>query len=191
MSPAHCAPFLLQIIMSRMFGCPAACRPRRQPRGTNLAQSYDGWFPVLQAEALDALHNAPRGAVQRNASDEAHLGSLEPQWVQAPQGEEDHAWLNLGLIYMGKEVCLCSEVRSRRRTTARKPGNTFSAQNRKATERFMIFDPKKGGVIPPPPPHLPQILTKVGFKWGGSGGVRTKNSLGDAFIGQNNDLTRG
>ena len=27
------------------------------------------------------------------------------------------------------------------------PGNTFSAQNRKKTKRFMIFDPKKGGVI--------------------------------------------
>ena len=40
----------------------------------------------------------------------------------------------------------------------------------------MIFDPKKGGVIPPPP--LPQNLKKVGFKWGGFGGVRTKNSLG-------------
>ena len=65
----------------------------------------------------------------------------------------------------------------------------------------MIFDPKKGGVIffdifdpPPPPPHPhppPQRLQKVGFKWGGSGGVWTKNSLGDAFIGQNNDFTRG
>ena len=62
----------------------------------------------------------------------------------------------------------------------------------------MIFDPKKGGHFfdifdPPPPPPLPQNLTRVGFKWGGSGGggVRTKNSLGDAFIGQNNDFTRG
>ena len=27
------------------------------------------------------------------------------------------------------------------------PGNTFSAQNQKKTKRFMIFDPKKGGVI--------------------------------------------
>ena len=47
---------------------------------------------------------------------------------------------------------------------------------------------------PPPtptPPPLPQNLKKVGFKWGGSGGVRTENSLGDAFIGQNNDFTRG
>ena len=64
----------------------------------------------------------------------------------------------------------------------------------KKTKRFMIFDPKKGGSFfePPPPPHLPQNLKKVGFKWGGgSGGVRTKNSLGDAFIGQNNDFTRG
>ena len=58
----------------------------------------------------------------------------------------------------------------------------------------MIFDPKKGGghfLTPPTPPPLPQNLKKVGFKWGGSGGVRTKNSLGDAFIGQNNDFTRG
>ena len=40
------------------------------------------------------------------------------------------------------------------------PGNTFSAQNRKKTKRFMIFDPKKGGVIfpdifDPPPAHPP------------------------------------
>ena len=74
------------------------------------------------------------------------------------------------------------------------PGNTFSAQNQNKTKRFMIFDPKKGGVIffdifDPPP--LPENLKKVGFKWGGLGGVRTKNSLGDAFIGQNNDFTRG
>ena len=61
----------------------------------------------------------------------------------------------------------------------------------------MILDPKNGGVIfsnifdPPPPPHFPQNFKKVGFKWGGgSGGVRTKNSLGDVFIGQNNDFTR-
>ena len=57
----------------------------------------------------------------------------------------------------------------------------------------MIFDQKKGGVNflnPPTPPHLPQKLQKVGFKWGGCL-VRTKNSLGDEFIGQNNDFTRG
>ena len=58
----------------------------------------------------------------------------------------------------------------------------------------MIFDPKKGGVIfstfLTPPPPLPQNLKKVGFKWGASGGVRTQNSLGDVFIGQNNDFTR-
>ena len=39
------------------------------------------------------------------------------------------------------------------------PANTFSAQNRKKTKRFMIFDPKKGGVvfldIFDPPPHPP------------------------------------
>ena len=34
----------------------------------------------------------------------------------------------------------------------------------------------------PPPPPLPQYLKKVGFKWGGLGGVRTKNSLGDALL---------
>ena len=71
------------------------------------------------------------------------------------------------------------------------PENTFSAQNRKKTKRCMIFDPKKGGsffptFLTPPHPHPPpHRLQKVGFKWGGSGGVRTKNSLGDAFIGQN------
>ena len=73
------------------------------------------------------------------------------------------------------------------------PGNTFSAQKSKKNQKIHDFRPKKrGGVIfLTPPPHLPQNLKKVGFKWGGSGGVRTKNSLGDAFIGQNNDFTRG
>ena len=66
----------------------------------------------------------------------------------------------------------------------------FFGSKSKKTKRFMIFDPKKGGVIfstflTPPPP------LKSGFQVGGSGGVRTKNSLGDAFIGQNNDFTRG
>ena len=50
----------------------------------------------------------------------------------------------------------------------------------------MIFDPKKGGGFDPPPPQAPppllENLKKVGFKLGGSRGVRTKNSLGDAFI---------
>ena len=70
----------------------------------------------------------------------------------------------------------------------------FFGSKSKKTKRFMIFDPKKGGVIFSTfltPPHLPQNLKKVGFKWGGSRGVQTKNSLGDAFIGQNNDFTRG
>ena len=73
----------------------------------------------------------------------------------------------------------------------------FFGSKSKKTKRFMIFDPKKGGVIffdifdPPPPLPLPENLKKVGFKWGGPGGVWTKNSLGDAFIGQNNDFTRG
>ena len=39
--------------------------------------------------------------------------------------------------------------------------------------------------------HHLQNLKKVGFKWGGSAGVRTKISLGDVFIGQDNDFTRG
>ena len=72
----------------------------------------------------------------------------------------------------------------------------FFGSKSKKTKRFMIFDPKKGGGIfstflTPPPTPLPQNLKKVGFKWGGVWGVRTKNSLGDAFIGQNNDFTRG
>ena len=76
----------------------------------------------------------------------------------------------------------------------------FFGSKSKKTKRFMIFDPKKGGVIffdifdtPPTPPHPPPSLktSKNGFQVGGSGGVRTKNSLGDAFIGQNNDFTRG
>ena len=62
----------------------------------------------------------------------------------------------------------------------------------------MIFDPKKRGGhffdIFDPPPH-PHTSHKTSKKWvssgGGLGGVRTKNSLGDAFIGQNNDFRRG
>ena len=77
----------------------------------------------------------------------------------------------------------------------------FFGSKSKKTKRFMIFDPKKGGSFFDPPPHPPtptptptpllENLKKVGFNWGGSRGVRTKNSLGDAFIGQNNDFTRG
>ena len=74
-------------------------------------------------------------------------------------------------------------------------GNTFSAHNRKKTKRFLSFDSKKGAVIFldifDPPTPLPQNLKKVGFKWGGFGGIPTKNSLGYAFVGQNNDFTRG
>ena len=57
----------------------------------------------------------------------------------------------------------------------------------------MIFNPKKGGghflapLAPLQTPRVPQKLQKVGFKWGG-GGSGTKNSIGDAFIRQNNDL---
>ena len=71
------------------------------------------------------------------------------------------------------------------------PGNIFWAQKNesKKTERFMIFDPKKGGPFfdPPPPPPPPPPSLKTSKKWvssGGSGGVQTKNSLGDVFIGQ-------
>ena len=55
----------------------------------------------------------------------------------------------------------------------------------------MVSDTKKGVVFstfltqPPPPPPL-VMPQKSGFQ-GGEGGVPTKNSLGDAFIGQNND----
>ena len=67
----------------------------------------------------------------------------------------------------------------------------FFGSKSKKTKRFMIFDPKKVGVIfstflTPPHPHPPPPL-KGSKKWvssGGSGGGRTKNSLGDAFIGQ-------
>ena len=81
----------------------------------------------------------------------------------------------------------------------------FFGPKSKKTKRLMIFDPKKGKIHdfrpkkggvdfltpPPAPPPFSQNLKKVGFKWEGLGGVRTKNSLGDAFIGQNNDFTRG
>ena len=66
-------------------------------------------------------------------------------------------------------------------------GKHFFGSKSKKTKRFMIFDPKKGGVIfstfltPPPPPHpppLPQNLKKVGFKWGGLGGSGPKTHWG-------------
>ena len=60
------------------------------------------------------------------------------------------------------------------------------------------FRPQTGGgrfltptPTPPHPPPPPSRAPKIGFKWGGSGGVRTKNSLGEVLIGQNNDFTRG
>ena len=81
------------------------------------------------------------------------------------------------------------------------PGNTFSAQNRKKPKDSCGSTQKKGGchffdiVDPPPtPPTSLKTSKKVAFKWGGGGGlgrVRTKNSLGDVFIGQNNDFARG
>ena len=55
----------------------------------------------------------------------------------------------------------------------------------------MIFDPKRGGVVFDPPPNLPRKLQKGSFNWGVSKGVQTKNSLGNAFIGQNNDFVKG
>ena len=65
------------------------------------------------------------------------------------------------------------------------PGKIFPAQNRKKTKRFMIFDPKKGGVIffdifdpPPPPPPPPSKPQKVGFKGGGLGGSGPKTHWG-------------
>ena len=56
----------------------------------------------------------------------------------------------------------------------------------------MISDTKKGGaflfdIFDPPPTNPPPspLLKKVGLEWGVLGGVRTKNSLGDVFIDQN------
>ena len=57
-------------------------------------------------------------------------------------------------------------------------------------KRFLIFDPKKGGLIfstfltptPHPPPRLPQNLKKVGFKWGGSGGSGPKAHWGMCLL---------
>ena len=81
------------------------------------------------------------------------------------------------------------------------PENTFSAQNRKKNQTIHEFRPKKGEghffdiferpPTPPQPPLLPQNLKNVGFKLGGSWGAQTKNSLGNEFIGQNNDFTTG
>ena len=58
---------------------------------------------------------------------------------------------------------------------------------------FMIFNTKKWIIfstfLTPPPSH---DASKVGFKLGGGGGgVRTKNSLGEAFIGPKNAFTMG
>ena len=61
----------------------------------------------------------------------------------------------------------------------------------------MIFDPKKRGIVflTPTPTRPPPTSLKTSKKWvssgGGWGGGRAKNSLGDAFIGENNDFTRG
>ena len=68
------------------------------------------------------------------------------------------------------------------------PENTSSPQNR--NQKIHDFQRKKGGFIfstfLTPPPSL-----KKAKKWVSSGGHRgggTKNSQGDAFIGQNNDF---
>ena len=66
------------------------------------------------------------------------------------------------------------------------PGNTFSAQNQKKTKRFMIFDPKKGGVIfstfltppPTPPPTHPHPPLKSGFQVGGVWGGPDQKLIG-------------
>ena len=59
----------------------------------------------------------------------------------------------------------------------------------------MMFESKEEGhffdIFDPPPTPLRQKAKKVGFmcRWG-YGGFRTKNSLGDTFIGVNNHFTR-
>ena len=54
----------------------------------------------------------------------------------------------------------------------------FFGSKSKKNQKIHDFQPKKwGGHCLTPPPH-PQNLKKVGFKWGGSRGVRTKNSMG-------------
>ena len=56
--------------------------------------------------------------------------------------------------------------------------NFFGSKSKK-TKRFMIFDPKNGGVIFWTPPPLPQNMKKVGFKWGGGlGGSGPKTHWG-------------
>ena len=65
----------------------------------------------------------------------------------------------------------------------------FFGSKSKKTKRFMIFDPKKGGVIffdifdppHPTPPPLPQNLKKVGFKWGGVWGGPDQKFIGGCF----------
>ena len=60
----------------------------------------------------------------------------------------------------------------------------FFGTKSKKTKRFMIFDPKKGGIFLDTPPTSLKTSEKVGFNWGSpGGGVRTKNSSGDASIG--------
>ena len=79
---------------------------------------------------------------------------------------------------------------------SRDPETLFRLKIEK-TKRFMIFDPKKRGgqfldISPPPPPPPPSKAQKSGYQVGGGpGGSGQKNSLGDAFIGQNTDFTRG
>ena len=59
----------------------------------------------------------------------------------------------------------------------------FFGSKSKKNKGFMIFDPKKGGVIfstflTPPPHPPPQRLQKVGFKWGGVWGGLDQKLIG-------------
>ena len=97
------------------------------------------------------------------------------------------------------ELHKCSSHSAQTNPMESGPGNTFSAKNRKKKKKQKIPDfrpPKRGtgsffSTFLNPPPHVAQNLRKVGFKWGVGLGGPTRNSLGDAYIGHNNDFTRG
>ena len=92
----------------------------------------------------------------------------------------------MNTVKMAENCLTCMSARPTPPTqtmTGSGPESNYSAQNRKKTKRSVVFDPKKIVVTPPK-------KKTMGFKWGGSRGVPTKNLLGDVFIGQNDDCTK-
>ena len=126
-----------------------------------------------------------------------HPHSHPSKWV--PRGHRGRQTAN-----MAKMADKCINCMSAPPTP---PIQTLWSRDRETLFRLKIaknqkihdLRPKKRGghfLTPPPPPTPPPPSLKFSKKWvssggGSGGGVRTKNSLGEVFIGQNNDFTRG